>query len=390
MPTKRIAPSLQAQLPAAVTGLVYVNDEMPGITRIRNGRSFRYRDAQGQWIRDPEEIARIRKLAIPPAYTDVWICPRPDGHIQATGVDARGRKQYRYHPEWSAQRNENKFERMEAFGRALPRIRARVARDLVPARGQPPGRRLVLATLVRLLDTTFVRVGNDEYAKQNGSYGLTTLCNPHARVRGSVLQLHFRGKSGVMHEVSLDDPQVALVVRQCQQLPGQDLFQYVDENGQTHAIGSGDVNDYLAEIAGERFTAKDFRTWHGTVQALELTRLMCCSEGGESYSLKRILAPVSKLLGNTPAVCRKSYIHPAVIEFGQTVSSDPVTMAEIWQRLAGPQKARRLHAAEARLLAFLKARHARVRKAGKRNVAGAVGRGRKGRAPEAFSARSAI
>ena len=262
-------------------GLVYVNPDMPGIRRLRHGERFRYRDAKGRWLRDVDEISRIRMLAIPPAYTQVWICPLPNGHLQATGIDARGRKQYRYHADWRVMKDETKFERLEAFALALPRIRARVARDLQPEKGQgngqqAPGRGQVLAALVRLLDTTLLRIGNEEYASSNGSYGLTTLRNRHADVHGAALRLRFKGKSGVMHEARLDDPRVAKVVRQCQQLPGQALFQYAGEDGELHSVSSTDVNDYLAEAApGERFTAKDFRTWHGTVQALELTRLAC-------------------------------------------------------------------------------------------------------------------
>jgi len=351
------------------SGLVYVSDDMPGLTRIKSGSGFRYRDTSGKPVKDAEEIRRINKLAIPPAYTRVWVCPRPDGHLQATGYDARGRKQYRYHPDWQALRGENKFERMQAFGKALPRIRARVARDLAPRRNAPVSRSLVLATLARLLDTTFVRVGNDEYARENGSYGLTTLRNPHAGVRGKTLQLRFRGKSGVMQELKVDDPKVAAVVRRCQQLPGQLLFQYEDENGELRAVGSGDVNDYLGEILqgkaqrngkdDERFTAKDFRTWHGTVQALELTRLACGAgdaAAAGSYSAKAVLQEVARLLGNTPAVCKKSYIHPAVLALGSQLAQDAQAMAELWPRLEAGKKVRRLYAAEHRLLAFLKGR----------------------------------
>ncbi len=358
--------------PPTPSGLVYVSDDTPGFTRFKRGAHFAYRDTQGKLLKDKDEIQRIRQLAIPPAYTRVWICPLRNGHLQATGRDARGRKQYRYHAGWREQRDENKFDRMEAFGLALPRIRARVARDLQPRRGQPLGRTVVLATLVRLLDTTFLRVGNDEYARDNGSYGLTTLRNPHAGVRGSVLQLRFRGKSGVMQNVRLEDPKVAAVVRRCQQLPGQELFQYEDEDGQARTLGSSDVNDYLAEISaprgktggGEKFTAKDFRTWHGTVQALELTRVACTATGSTqaSYSAKAVLAEVAGLLGNTPAVCRKSYIHPAVMSLGAELSKDAETMGDIWDTLAAGKKPRRLYIAEGRLLAFLKNRRKKMRR----------------------------
>jgi DNA topoisomerase-1 len=344
-------------------GLVYVNPDMPGIQRLKHGERFRYRDAQGRWLRDVDEISRIRMLAIPPAYTQVWICPLPNGHLQATGIDARGRKQYRYHADWRSMKDESKFERLEAFALALPRIRARVARDLQLPRGsKTPGRSQVLAAVVRLLDTTLLRVGNEEYASTNGSYGLTTLRNRHAAVQGQALRLRFRGKSGVMHDARLDDPRVARVVRQCQQLPGQTLFQYADDDGEPHSVSSTDVNDYLAEAArGERFTAKDFRTWHGTVQALELTRLACepgrAAADGTRYTAKDILAAVAKQLGNTPAVCKKAYVHPAVLALGSALSDGDEATGALFEKIGGSSKARTsrgLHAAERRMLAFLK------------------------------------
>lgn len=342
-------------------GLVYVNAQMPGLHRVRRGSTFRYRDARGQWIRDADEISRIRHLAIPPAYTDVWICPIANGHLQAVGLDARGRKQYRYHAEWRALKDESKFERLEAFGRALPRIRGRVARDLKASTKAPLDRKVVLATLVRLLDVTFLRVGNEEYASTNGSYGLTTLRNKHADIRGASLKLRFRGKSGVMHEAEVQDPRVAKVVRHCQQLPGQELFQYQEEDGTLRTLSSTDVNDYLRGAAGGNFTAKDFRTWHGTVQALELTRLACDGMDGSDdvskamrYNAREILAAVAQQLGNTPAVCKKAYVHPAVLALGAELAGQSDTMSDIWQRLAGrSQHMRRMHAAELRLLAFL-------------------------------------
>ncbi|MDQ0041759.1 DNA topoisomerase IB [Variovorax boronicumulans] len=348
-------------------GLVYVNPDMPGIARLKHGERFRYRDAKGRWVRDVDELSRIRMLAIPPAYTQVWICPLPNGHLQATGIDARGRKQYRYHADWRVMKDETKFERLEAFALALPRIRARVARDLQPEKGQKmPGRRQVLAALVRLLDTTLLRVGNEEYANTNGSFGLTTLRNRHAAVQGTALRLRFKGKSGVMHEAKLEDPRVAKVVRQCQQLPGQALFQYADEDGELRGVSSTDVNDYIAEAAegteGDRFTAKDFRTWHGTVQALELTRLACepgrVAVDGSRYSAKDILAAVAKQLGNTPAVCKKAYVHPAVLALGSALAKDDEDAATaLFEKIAGRPTAkpsRGLYAAERRLLAFLR------------------------------------
>ena len=341
-------PAIAAAAPAELPpGLVYVSDAMPGITRVRRGEAFAYRTSNGAWLADEAELARIRRLAIPPAYTGVWICPLAEGHLQATGRDARGRKQYRYHARWRELRDESKFERLQLFGRALPRIRARVARDLGAANaGAPPTRAAVLATLVRLLDTTFVRVGNDAYARDNGSYGLTTLQNRHAGVRGSTLRFSFRGKSGVTQTVSIDDRRLARIVRRCQQLPGQELFQYRDESGAVHSIGSADVNDYLHEAAGERFTAKDFRTWHGSVQALELLR------GATPPSGVEMVAEVARRLGNTAAVCRKAYIHPDVLELA--LSKDEAARAALWPSLgAGVRAPRGLATAEARLLHFL-------------------------------------
>jgi DNA topoisomerase-1 len=361
MPAASTPPSKPTPI---ANGLVYVTPEMPGIQRLKHGERFRYRDAKGRWLRDVDEISRIRMLAIPPAYTQVWICPLPNGHLQATGIDARGRKQYRYHADWRSMKDETKFDRLEAFALALPRIRARVARDLKLPRGQKtPGRDQVLAALVRLLDTTLMRVGNEEYASSNGSYGLTTLRNRHAAVQGQALRLRFKGKSGVMHEARLDDPRVAKVVRQCQQLPGQALFQYADDDGEPHSVSSTDVNDYLAEAArGERFTAKDFRTWHGTVQALELTRLACepgrTAADGSRYTAKDILAAVAKQLGNTPAVCKKAYVHPAVLALGSALSDGDEATGALFEKIGGSSQARPsrgLHAAERRMLAFLKA-----------------------------------
>ena len=266
----RVAAGSDADVAATPPGLVWVSDAAPGIRRIRDGDGFVYRGVDGKRVRRAAELRRIRALAIPPAYEDVWICPRADGHLQATGRDARGRKQYRYHPDWRLAKDADKFERMLEFGAALPRIRKRVKADLAGPVGATPGRETVLATIVRLLDTTYVRIGNEEYARANRSFGLTTLRNRHAAVSGTRLRLKFRGKSGKEHEVALDDPRVARVVRRCQAMPGQDLFQYVDDDGSVHAVGSADVNDYIRAISGADFTAKDFRTWHGTAHALEL------------------------------------------------------------------------------------------------------------------------
>ena len=325
-------------------GLVHVSDATPGIRRVRRGSGFAYRDARGAWLRDAETLHRIRTLAIPPAYESVWVCPRPDGHLQATGRDARGRKQYRYHPAFRALREADKFQRLAAFGRALPRIRARVQADLdaAPSRG-PPTRALVLATIARLLDATFVRVGNGEYARSNGSYGLTTLRRQHAGVRGDVLLLRFRGKSGRQHELRVDDERVTRIVRRCRQLPGQELFQFVDDAGATRSVGSGDVNDYLEAATGERFTAKDFRTWHGSVLALDLICRACADCPGRAPALKPVLEAVARRLGNTAAVCRKSYIHPAVLALREPAP-------------ASDRRRRGLSDAENRLLRLLDAR----------------------------------
>lgn len=298
---------------AEEAGLRYVSDEQPGYTRQRKEEAFVYFDTEGKMIRDEPRLLRIRRLAIPPAYRDVWICPSPNGHIQATGRDDRGRKQYRYHERWRTVRDENKYDRIVAFGEALPKIRRRVEADLKLA-GLP--RQKVLATVVQLLERTFIRVGNEEYAKQNRSFGLTTMRNHHVKVTGSRLLFRFRGKSGVQHEVDVNDRRMAKIVRKLQDLPGQELFQYVDEDGKLRDVTSQDVNAYLREITGEDFTAKDFRTWAGTVLvALALN----VQEGFETKkqakaNMKDAISAVAKILGNTPAVCRKCYVHPTVLE----------------------------------------------------------------------------
>jgi len=351
-------PATTARPAPIAPGLVYVSPEMLGCSRVRSGERFRFKDPRGRWIRDPDEIARIRALAIPPAYTEVWICPLPNGHLQAVGLDARGRRQYRYHAQWRRMQDEAKFDRLEAFGHALPRIRARVRRDLKAMRpGAAPTRAAVLAAVVRLLDTTYLRVGNEEYASANGSFGLTTLRSRHARVRGGRLRLRFKGKSGIEHEAEVEDARVARVVRRCQELPGQALFQYEDEAGARHAIGSGDVNDYLREASGGDFTAKDFRTWHGTVQALELTRLACeraaAQDDAARWGAREIVGAVARQLGNTPAVCRKAYIHPEVLALGSRLDDAPQALAKAWRRSTGGRRGQL--AAEARLLAFMRA-----------------------------------
>ena len=336
-------------------GLVWVTDSEPGYRRVRHGDQVHYLDTRGKRLRDEATLARIRKLVIPPAYVDVWICPLANGHLQATGRDARGRKQYRYHPQWQQQRGDDKFEAMRAFGAALPRIRRNVQRDLSDAEGRRPTRTLVLATLVRLLDTTFIRIGNEEYARGNGSYGLTTLRTRHAGVRDAELRLSFKGKSGVRHDVTLSDRRVATVVRRCKALPGQELFQYLGADGGVHKVTSADVNDYLSEIAGARVTAKDFRTWHGSVMALEFTRLACTGER-VAGAAKAVVAQVAARLRNTVAVCRKSYIHPKVLALGAGLGDDEARSALLeqrWARAALKTRGRALSAAERRLLALL-------------------------------------
>jgi DNA topoisomerase-1 len=294
---------LQASDSARAAGLRYLCDDAPGIRRVRAGKGFRYLAPDGKPLRDAGTLARIRALAVPPAWRDVWICPRDDGHIQATGRDARGRKQYRYHRRWREVRDETKYGRMLAFAIALPRIRRRVQHDL-SAPGLP--REKVLATVVRLLESTRIRVGNEEYARQNASFGLTTLRERQVRVRGGTLKFRFRGKSGVRHDIELNDRQLAAIVRHMQDLPGEVLFQYVDETGERRPIESADVNAYLQEAAGEEFTSKDFRTWAGTVLAARAL--------AETRNVKKAIERVAKLLGNTQAVCRKCYLHPAVLE----------------------------------------------------------------------------
>jgi len=298
---------------ARAAGLRYVSGAAPGITRRRAGGGFRYSSPDGSALRDPEALARIRSLAIPPAWRDVWICARADGHLQATGRDARGRKQYRYHPRWREVRDETKYVRMIAFGRALPRIRRQVARDLRRT-GLP--REKVLAAVVRLLERTFIRIGNEEYARENESFGLTTLRDRQVRVRGARLDFSFRGKSGVRHEVALTDRRLAGIVRHMQDLPGEELFQYIDDAGETRAIGSDDVNDYLRAIGGDGFTSKDFRTWAGTLLcARALARLEAPpSRSAARREIVQAVAGAARALRNTPAVCRKCYVHPAVFE----------------------------------------------------------------------------
>ncbi|WP_017161014.1 DNA topoisomerase IB, partial [Xanthomonas phaseoli] len=306
----------QARATARAAGLTYVNDQQPGISRRKAGKSFSYRDADGQRVADAETLQRIRSLTIPPAYTEVWICAKPNGHLQATGRDARRRKQYRYHPEWAQVRGEGKFERVIAFGTALPKLRRRLRRDLLLP-GFP--REKVLAIVVALLADTLVRVGNAEYARSNRSYGLTTLRNRHMEfLKGGRARLKFRGKSGQDHDIEVDDKQLVKLIRECQQLPGQSLFQYRDDDGQLQPVDSGEVNDYLREAMGEDFTAKDFRTWGGTLAALQRLARLPLPERSSERALTQVqndvIREVADALGNTPSVCRKAYIDPCVFE----------------------------------------------------------------------------
>ncbi len=298
---------------AEEAGLRYVSDDRPGYTRKAKGEDFDWLDADGEPIRDEQRLLRIKRLAIPPAWTEVWVSPLANGHIQATGRDARGRKQYVYHDRWREVRDENKYDRIISFGKTLPKIRRRIARDLKLA-GLP--RNKVLATVVQLLERTFIRIGNEEYARENKSFGLTTMKDRHVEVKGAKLRFRFRGKSGREHEVDVTDGRIANIISKLQDLPGQDLFQYVDHEGKVRDITSQDVNEYLREITGEDFSAKDFRTWAGTVlTAIALNAQEQFETPKQAKSnINTAIKAVAKILGNTPAICRKCYVHPAVLE----------------------------------------------------------------------------
>jgi DNA topoisomerase-1 len=294
-------------------GLLYVSDAQPGIRRRKAGKGFRYADAEGNPVRSREILQRIRSLVIPPAWKDVWICADGRGHLQATGRDARGRKQSRYHPRWHVVRDETKYERMLLFGTALRGIRTRLERDLALP-GLP--RDKMLATIVRLMERTLIRVGNEEYARENKSYGLMTMRGKHVQVIGATVFFRFQGKGGKLHTVGLEDGRLARIVRQCQDLPGYELFEYLDESGETRKVDSADVNDYLRVVSGQNFTAKDFRTWVGTELASTALRKFeeCTSETEAKKNVVEAIKTVAQRLGNTPAVCRKCYVHPAVLE----------------------------------------------------------------------------
>ena len=334
------APSPQAA--ARSEGLRYTTDGEAGIRRVKRGRGFGYLQSSGRPVTDTAVLARIRSLAIPPAYRDVWICVHSNGHLQATGRDARGRKQYRYHPRWRTHRDGTKFDRMLEFGHALPRIRRRVSTDLRQS-GLP--RDKVLAAVVRLLECTLARVGNEEYARTNGSFGLTTLRDRHVALKGARVNLEFRGKSGIPHSVSIEDRAVARIIRGCRDIPGQELFQWIDESGQRRPVGSADVNEYLREASGGDFTAKDFRTWFATVEALELLKRSV--PGTERETRKRVVeavAEVARKLGNTPAICRKCYIHPVILSSyseGQLTRVAGLSAIRALRVLLAPQQQRK-------------------------------------------------
>lgn len=361
MKTRRPRMAALSPLTARKAGLRYVSPDSPGITRHAEGSSFAYRHPSGTPVRDKATLRRIRSLVIPPAWTEVWICPASNGHIQATGRDARRRKQYRYHPLWHEVRDEAKYDRLMAFGKALPQIRRRVSADL---RRRNLSREKVMATIVRLLETTLIRVGNDEYAQQNGSYGLTTLHNKHAKVRGGQISFEFKGKSGKRHQIDVHDPRLARLVRRCQELPGQDLFGYQDAGGAVRDVTSGDVNAYLREIAGSDFSAKDFRTWAGTILAAvalgELEKFH--SERQAKQNVVRAVEAVAKMLGNTPAICRRCYVHPAILESylsGQTIAT---LKQSADQRLRGTLA--KLRPEEAAVMMLLRERLAQAGRAG--------------------------
>lgn len=355
------ASTASAEEAARSASLRYVSDARPGISRRASGTGFSYLAADGSPVHDEATLARIRALAIPPAWSDVWISPAPNGHIQATGRDARGRKQYRYHARWREVRDETKFEHMRDFAHALPRIRERVAADIA-RQGLP--REKLLALVVRLLESTRMRVGNEEYARTNGSFGLTTLQNQHLRIEGTTLRFRFTGKAGKSHDVRVSDRRLAALVRRVRDLPGQELFQYIGDDDEPHPVDSADVNAYLKEIGGEEFTAKDFRTWTGTLLAVRELGARAAA-GGESddasdtpetkaavkSTVARVVEAVAAALGNTPAVCRKSYIHPAVLE---AYGSDE--LRALWEKASARETPDHgLSAEESALLRFLDA-----------------------------------
>jgi DNA topoisomerase I len=344
---------------AKEAGLRYTNDNRPGIRRVRRGSSFAYLMPDGRPLRDPAELRRVKALVIPPAWTDVWICPDPRGHLQASGRDARGRKQYRYHTRWREVRDETKYDRLIGFATKLPLIRKRTSADL---KNLKLTREKVLAAVVQLLEKTLIRVGNDEYAKENHSFGLTTLRDGHVDVNGGRVRFSFRGKSGVEHDIKLDDRRLARIIKACRDMPGYDLFQYYDEDGERHTVGSDDVNAYLKEITGEDYTSKDFRTWAGTVLAADMLRAFDAfgSDSEAKKNIVRAVESVAQRLGNTKAVCRKCYIHPAILDayVDRTMLK---TVADRARRAA--RKPNDLTAAEAAVMGLLQRRLAKIPRA---------------------------
>jgi DNA topoisomerase I len=337
--------------------LCYVDDRSPGITRKRNGRYWMYFQPDGSRVTDRDEIDRLNAIGMPPAYVRCWFCPKPNGHIQATGYDARGRKQYRYHPDFRAKQEGLKYERLAAFGRALPKLRKRIEQDIA---GKPTACETVIAAVVRLIDETRMRIGNEEYAKENKSFGATTLRNRHARVTRGRLKITYTGKHGIRRTVTVADRNLARIARRTQDLPGQNLFEYVDEEGDVRAVGSSDVNLYLKEAMGDEFTAKDIRTWGASVIAFEAMVGRIADKG--KVNLKSMIEPVAEALGNTPAISRKSYVHPALIEAAKASGALPSPGRQQRGSHSGalgerklPRAAKYLSAAERGLIAFLDA-----------------------------------
>jgi DNA topoisomerase-1 len=357
MPRKTDAPDPEHS--AKEAGLTYTDPHRPGITRKRSGKSFQYFSAKGKRIKDAQTISRINALVIPPAYHDVWINPNPRGHIQAMGKDDRGRTQYRYHPRWREVRDLSKYDHILVFAKALPRIRSKIRRDL---KLDELPKEKVLATVVKLLETTLIRIGNDEYARDNKSYGLTTIHNKHVDVTGSKIHFEFRGKSGIEHVVDIQDKRLAKVIKKCQDLPEQDLFEYVNEDGSRHSISSSDVNEYLQLISGQDFTAKDFRTWAGTVLAATALQEFEAFDS-ETQAKKNVVSAiesVAKKLGNTRAVCRECYIHPVVLDTYLEGGLARSLRRSAAQKLA--RSSRSLHPQEAAVMAMLQERLGRQTK----------------------------
>lgn len=349
----------EAKQSAKAAGLVYVSPDQPGISRVSRGKNYEYMTADGRRVTDKITLGRIKRLAIPPAWTNVWICPKENGHLQAVGYDARKRKQYRYHPHWREVRDETKYNSMVEFARILPRIRKRVAEDLTLP-GLPKSK--VLAAVIKILETGLIRVGNDEYARTNKSFGLTTMQDRHVDVNGATIRFQFRGKSGKYHKIHIEDRRLAKIVANCQAIPGQELFQYVDDEGRSRDITSSDVNDYLREITRSDFTAKDFRTWAGTVlAAMALQEFQKFDTKAQAKkNLLRAIEAVAQKLGNTPAICRKCYIHPIILN-----SYMDGAMLNLFKKRAEEELKGNVHslrAEEGAVLAFLQKRLAQDEK----------------------------